>query len=74
MPVPVAQGKLWETPMEPEKVVCFCEKCGNEAEMTIKCEEIKETGLPTGEPGKQRQRTLVCSRCGAEADLIFDYA
>jgi len=26
------------------------------------------------EPGEQRQRTLVCSRCGAEADLIVDYA
>ena len=47
--------------MEPEKVVCFCEKCGNEAEMTIKCEEIKETGLPTGEPGKQRSRPLVAT-------------
>ncbi len=42
--------------------------------MTSKCEEIKETGLPPGEPGKQRQRTLLCNRGGAEADLIFDYA
>jgi len=29
---------------------------------------------PPMEPGKQRQRTLVCSRCGAEADLSVDYA
>ncbi|MGA8571361.1 MAG: hypothetical protein ACLP7A_00490 [Desulfobaccales bacterium] len=60
--------------MEPGKLVCYCEKCGNEAEMTIKCEKIKETGLPPGEPGKPRPRTLVCTRCGAEADLIYDYA
>ncbi|MGA7579133.1 MAG: hypothetical protein ACLQUW_14325 [Desulfobaccales bacterium] len=41
---------------------------------TSKCEKIKETGLPPGEPGKPRPRTLVCTRCGAEADLIYDYA
>jgi hypothetical protein len=59
--------------MEPKKTVaCTCEKCGNEAEMTIKCEEVIPAG---GTPSRQQQRrTVVCSRCGNEAEMIVDYA
>jgi len=58
--------------MEPRKtLVCTCEKCGNEAEMIIKCEEVggelpAESSTP---PGKH---TLVCTKCGNEADMIVD--
>ncbi len=59
--------------MEPKKtVVCMCEKCGNEAEMTVKCEVV----LPQPEVPprvEQIKRTVVCSRCGSEADMIVDY-
>jgi hypothetical protein len=60
--------------MGPRKtMVCTCEKCGNEAEMTIKCEVTlpKQADSPQVE---QIKRTVVCSRCGNEADLIVDYA
>jgi thymidine kinase len=62
--------------MEPEeKVVCMCENCGNEAEMTIRCEvavPIRKTALEPA--GSRFKRTLVCTRCGNEADMIVDYA
>lgn len=61
--------------MEPRKVmVCVCENCGNEAEMTIKCEEVileEKKPVPAPEP-RQAKRTLVCTQCGNEADLIVD--
>ena len=64
--------------MEPQKtMVCRCDNCNNEAEMTIKCEEaVREApaqvaccGSP---PKRQVKRTLVCIQCGSEADLIVD--
>ncbi len=64
--------------MEPRKtVVCRCENCGNEAEMTVKCEEVVLEPLkPPAIPRQVEQikRTVVCSRCGNEADMTVDYA
>jgi hypothetical protein len=64
--------------MEPEKtIVCKCENCGNEAEMTVKCEEVVAAPLkPPAIPRQEEQikRTVVCTRCGNEADMIVDYA
>lgn len=51
---------------------CHCEKCGNEAEMTITCQMV-ETKAPTGETKKQQRETRVCKVCGNEADLIVDF-
>lgn len=61
--------------MEPKKtLVCTCDKCGNEAEMTIKCEEvvIDEEPSQTASIPEQGKKTLVCTRCGNEADMIVD--
>ncbi len=59
--------------MEANKtMVCTCEKCGNEAEMTIKCEEVVVPGKAAGPSGKAQRRTVVCSRCGNEADLLIE--
>jgi hypothetical protein len=57
--------------LEPKKtLICTCEKCGNEAKMTVKC----EVAAPQPAPAQDRlQRTVVCTRCGNEADLIVDY-
>ena len=64
--------------MEQRKVMaCTCENCGNEAEMTIKCEEVvqgaesKETAAAPPPP-QQVKRTIVCTQCGNEADMIVD--
>lgn len=61
--------------MEAEKkLVCTCEKCGNEAEMTVKCEEMVPPAA--GEPKGARQlvrRTMQCSVCGGEVERT-DYA
>ncbi len=65
--------------MEPKKtMVCTCENCGNEAEMTIKCEEVI-VGTPVSQPtppaeieAKQVKRTITCTQCGNEADMIVD--
>lgn len=65
--------------MEPKKVMqCTCENCGNEAEMTIKCEEVvvpepaPEEKAPTPAPAQKVKRTIVCTACGNEADMIVD--
>lgn len=64
--------------MEPQKtMVCMCDKCGNEGEMTIKCEEVVvETAAPqapAAEPPPQKvKKTIVCSQCGNEAEMIVD--
>ncbi len=64
--------------MEPRKTVfCRCEKCGNEADMTVKCEEVVAAPLtPPAIPRRVNQikRTVVCTRCGNEADMMVDYA
>ncbi len=60
--------------MEPKKtLVCTCENCGNEAEMTIKCEEVAlETPTPAPTAPKTGKHTLVCTQCGNEAEMIVD--
>ncbi|MFP3867100.1 MAG: hypothetical protein ACLFUU_02930 [Desulfobacteraceae bacterium] len=60
--------------MEPQKtMVCMCENCGSEGEMTIKCEEVIPPQAPTAEPQPQKvKRTVVCSKCGNEAEMIVD--
>lgn len=63
--------------MEHKKVMmCTCENCGNEAEMTIRCEEVVVEGkaaeaTPTGQP-KKAKGTFTCTQCGNEADMIVD--
>ncbi len=63
--------------MEPQKtMVCKCEKCGNEAEMTVKCEQVVAASARPAVPRRVEQikRTVVCSHCGNEAEMIVDYA
>ncbi len=63
--------------MEPKKtMVCRCENCGNEAEMTVKCEDVVAAPIPPAIPRRAQQvkRTVVCRRCGNEAEMIVDYA
>ncbi|MGQ9921240.1 MAG: hypothetical protein ACUVRZ_07895 [Desulfobacca sp.] len=65
--------------MEPKKtMVCTCQNCGNEAEMTITCEEVL-VGTPASQPtppaapaAKQVKRTITCTQCGNEAEMIVD--
>lgn len=66
-----------EKAMEQKKVmVCTCENCGNEAEMTIKCEEIvveSKSSEPTAAPPpKKAKGTFTCTQCGNEAEMIID--
>lgn len=61
--------------MEPKKtVVCMCDNCGNEGEMTIKCEEVilEPPATPAAQPVKKLKRELVCSLCGNEAEMIVE--
>jgi hypothetical protein len=58
-------------PME-KREVCTCDKCGNEAEMTIKCELVEIEKAP-GKVTKQQKETRTCSVCGNEADMIIDF-
>ena len=44
---------------------CVCEKCGNEADMTITCQSI-EVEDKSGAKTKMQQETRTCSVCGAE--------
>lgn len=44
---------------------CVCEKCGNEAEMTITCQSI-EVADPSGAKKKVQQETRTCTVCGTE--------
>jgi len=52
--------------------VCHCEKCGNEAEMTISCRMI-EVQTASGETRSTQRETRICKVCGNEADLIIDF-
>ncbi len=56
------------------KEVCRCEKCGNEAEMTVVCEvvPVETQGEPEGPPKRREKRTFTCVNCGSEADMIVD--
>ncbi len=58
--------------MTERREVCKCEKCGNEAEMTITCELVEVPVSPNVVKKKQRE-TRVCSVCGNEADMIIDF-
>ena len=57
----------------PETVVCRCDRCGNEAEMTVKC-EVAAPPRKSCSAVKEIKRTLVCTRCGNEVDLLVGYA
>jgi hypothetical protein len=52
--------------------VCQCEKCGNEAEMTVTCQFV-EVETPAGKVEKKQQETRTCSVCGNEANMIIDF-
>ncbi len=58
-----------------KKTVCKCEKCGNEAEMTVTCtlddEEQKKSASKQKKPAKVKG-TATCSHCGNEADMWID--
>jgi len=52
--------------------ICNCDKCGNEAEMTITCKMINLEEL-SGVKKKVQQETRVCKVCGNEANMIIDF-
>jgi len=62
--------------------VCYCDKCGNEAEMTITCElkpeeerelEQRENVQISKEKREGKPKgEAVCSYCGSEADIWLD--
>jgi hypothetical protein len=58
--------------MTQKREVCHCEKCGNEAEMTVTCEFIEVAETPTVVKKKQKE-TRVCTVCGNEANMIIDF-
>ncbi len=61
--------------MEAKKTMaCKCVKCGNEADMIIKCEEVVSPVASKASAPQQLKRTVVCTRCGNEAEMIVDYA
>lgn len=55
-----------------KREVCHCEKCGNEAEMTITCQLIEVEEAPSVVKKKEKQ-TRHCTVCGNEADMIIDF-
>jgi hypothetical protein len=52
--------------------VCMCDKCGNEAEMTISCQMV-EVKTEAGATQKKQKETRTCKVCGNEADMIIDF-
>ena len=52
--------------------VCHCEKCGNEAEMTISCEMV-DVKASSGKVEQKKRETRTCKVCGNEADMIIDF-
>jgi hypothetical protein len=61
-----------ETAMADRVEVCMCEKCGNEAEMTISCQWV-DVHAASGETQKKQRETRTCKVCGNEADMIIDF-
>ncbi len=57
--------------MESRKEECHCDKCGNEAEMTITCQmiEIKDR---SGAKKNVQQETRTCTVCGSEMVAVID--
>ncbi len=51
---------------------CHCEKCGNEAEMTISCTNV-EVKSASGKIEQKKKETRTCKVCGNEADMIIDF-
>ena len=56
------------------KHTMVCEKCGNEAEMIIKEEELSAAEHEhTHENGAKKKKTVVvCRECGNEANMILE--
>lgn len=52
--------------------VCMCDKCGNEAEMTITCQWV-DVPTASGKVEKKQKETRKCKVCGNEADMIIDF-
>jgi len=52
--------------------VCMCEKCGNEAEMTVNC-QWADIRTPSAEIRREQKETRTCKVCGNEADMIIDF-
>jgi hypothetical protein len=51
---------------------CHCEKCGNEAEMTVTCQMV-DVKAASGEVKQKQRETRTCKVCGNEADMIIDF-
>jgi len=56
------------------KHTMVCEKCGNEAEMIIKEEELSvaEHDHPQADKPKRKKTVMVCKECGNEANMILE--
>jgi hypothetical protein len=67
-----SSGFKKEIAMADKIEVCMCEKCGNEAEMTISCQWV-DVQAPSGETQKKQKETRTCKVCGNEADMIIDF-
>jgi len=57
--------------MENRREECHCDKCGNEAEMTITCQMI-DTDDRLGAKKKVQQETRTCTVCGGEMVTVMD--
>ncbi|HBH87675.1 MAG TPA: hypothetical protein DDY17_08775 [Syntrophaceae bacterium] len=57
--------------MEDKREECHCDKCGNEAEMTITCQTI-EIEDQSGAKKKVQQETRTCTVCGGEMVTVID--
>ena len=57
--------------METRIEECHCDKCGNEAEMTITCESIEREDR-SGAKKKVQQEIRTCSFCGDEVVTVID--
>lgn len=57
--------------MQDRREECHCDKCGNEAEMTITCQmiEIKDR---SGAKKNVQQETRTCTVCGGEMVAVID--
>ncbi len=58
--------------MENKTIQCHCDKCGNEAEMTVTCHYVDVEEQP-GVKVQKEVETRTCTVCGNEADMIIDF-
>lgn len=56
---------------EDKREECHCDKCGNEAEMTVTCQTI-EIESQSGAKKKVQQETRTCTVCGGEMVAVID--